>query len=42
MSASASLAVLQCALGWLSWSLLVGARPRPFAWCKSRGPNALI
>jgi glycosyl-4,4'-diaponeurosporenoate acyltransferase len=25
MSASASLAVLQCALGWLCWSLLVGA-----------------
>ena len=25
MSASASLAVLQCALGWLSWCLLVGA-----------------
>lgn len=25
MSASASLTVLQCALGWLSWSLLVGA-----------------
>ena len=25
MSAGASLAMLQCALGWLSWSLLVGA-----------------
>jgi glycosyl-4,4'-diaponeurosporenoate acyltransferase len=25
MSASASQALLQCALGWLSWSLLVGA-----------------
>ncbi len=25
MSASASLAVLQCTLGWLCWSLLVGA-----------------